>query len=207
MAADDAALSREELDFLHELFREAAPEISQDGERRMRLDAGGTDAGLLAQLLDSRRLSLTAERDGLLIQFELTLHQPQSGHPLEIRFSQATIIERHERDRAARIRPAQEEVAVQDADGHPLPVRVRDISSTGMALTARDGPTKTGSRLSLRLRLEGGGETDIQGRVVRVQEQADSDERTLGIAFEHSDPRTRSVLERFVFRKHPVLRH
>lgn len=207
MAADETALSREEIDFLRDLFREIAPELAQEDGRRMRLDATGTDAELLAQLLDSHRLSLTAERDGLLIRFELSLHQPQAGHPLEISFSRPTITERHDRERAARVRPSAEEVAVHDADGQPLPVRVRDISSTGMALASREGSARPGSRVSLRLRLEGGGETDIQGRVVRVQEEADSDECTLGVAFEHADARTRSLLERFVFRKHPALRH
>jgi c-di-GMP-binding flagellar brake protein YcgR len=204
MATDDSALSREEIDYLRNLFREARPAPGQhSGGRRMRLDASGTDAELLAQLLDSHRLSLTAERDGLLIRFELTLHQPQSGEPLEVSFGQPAITEQqHERERAVRVHPNDSEVTVQDADGHPLPVRVRDLSATGMALAARDETAAPGARIRLRLRLEGSGETLVEGRVVRVEEATGSDECTLGVAFEHTDQATRSLLEQFVSRKH-----
>ena len=203
MATDDSALSREEIDYLQNLFREARPAPGeQGGGRRMRLDASGTDAELLAQLLDSHRLSLTAERDGLLIRFELTQHQPQSGQPLEVSFGQPTITEQQQaRERAVRVHPTDSEVTVQDADGHPLPVRVRDLSTTGMALSARD-ETAPGTRIRLRLRLEGSGETLVEGRVVRVEEANGSDECTLGVAFEHTDQATRSLLEQFVSRKH-----
>ncbi len=213
MVADDTALSGEELAFLQDLFRESAPDLARTGERSLRVDASGTDAELLAQLLESRSMRLTAERDGLLIRFELSLRPSRGGQPLELVFSRPTITECRApaadpvRERAARVRPPVDDVTVEDSSGRPLPARVRDISATGMALTERGDSPVPGARISLHLRLDGGGETDVGGRVVRVHQDAGSDECTIGIAFEHTDAQTRSVLERFVFRKHPVLRH
>lgn len=162
---------------------------------------------MLMRLIGADSLQVTAEHGGYGLQFELRLEQPSSGEPVAVRLGYPTILDRDGRERAARVHPEHGEVLVTDPGGCLQSPAVTDISASGMAIADTAPGLKRGGhdRIGLRLRLDGGGPIEIEGRVVRAKPVADR-RRMLGIAFEHTDSETRAILNRFIFRHHPLAR-
>lgn len=201
-------LTPEELAYLQQLFGLQAGSPAPDGERMLLLDPAGSDAEVLARLLGAQRLSLSAEQDGFLFRFDLSVEQPPGGTPLRLRVGYPRIVERHARERALRVAPARGEVELAEASGRLSDASVRNISASGLALeTESGGPLKPDEHVCMTLRLATGDQARIEGRVVRVQRQRGSPRQTLGIEFEHTDPDTRAILDRFVFHHYPALAH
>lgn len=209
MIRDESGLTPEEIAYLQSLFAEdSGTGTGMALPRRLLLDPSGTDAELLAQLAESQNLTLTAEKDGYQFLFRLAVQRPPNGQPVEVRFGVPRIIEKNGRERAARVRPRPDEIRVMDSRGALRRAQVRDISCSGVSLTDRGNEAAaTDGRVRLRLRLESGTHAHVMGRVVRVEHEPTTGERTLGIEFQHSDSATQEILERFVFTHHPLLHH
>jgi len=201
---DSRQLDAEELDFLRDLLAEPSaggePAVA---DRRLVLDPGSSDAVALMELLGSDRLELSATRGRLLYRFALRVERPPAGFPLALYLEQPRIVELGARPRAARVRPAADEVRVRESSGKLRATGVHDLSATGIALRAHpEHMPRGGRRVDLQLQLAGSGPLDLHGRVVRVSRgSTDTTERTLGIEFEDTDPTTRDVLERYVLKR------
>ena len=201
-------LTPEELAYLRQLFSVPGSSEPPPAERMLLLDPAGSDAEVLARLVGAQRLTLSAEQDGFLFRFDLSVEQPPAGAPLRLRVGYPRIVERHARERALRVQPALGEVELAEASGRLTDASVRNISASGLAVDAESsGPLKPDEHVCMTLRLATGDQAQIEGRVVRVQRQRGSRRQTLGIEFEHTDPDTRAILDRFVFHHYPTLAH
>lgn len=211
MSTAPTHLTGDEIEFLQRLFAEvdAGPTgTAAEGSRRLTLDAGRSDAEVLASLIGAEQLTLTAERDGLQFSFEVALARPPSGHPVSLQIGYPRIVDRQGHGRAARVQPAMDEATLVAIDGARRNATVRDISASGLSVTEPSlGHRRRNERIRLHLRLDGDERANLQGRIVRVENarRGGSPCRTLGIEFEHADPGTRAILDRFVFRHHPTL--
>ena len=209
MAREESQLTPEEMAYLQSLFAEDTGETSGTAlSGRLLLDPSGSDAQLLSQLAEFQNLTLSAEKAGYKFRFRVSVPRPPSGHPVEVRFGVPRIVENRGRQRAARVRPRPDEIRVVDSRGTLHHALVRDISCSGLSLTDHGDDTATADgHVRLRLRLESGADAQVVGRIVRVQREPATGERTLGIEFQHSDTATQEILERFVFTHHPLLHH
>lgn len=195
-------LTDAERNFLQQLFEESRPpEVEVESGAQLPFDPVNIDRRLLLTLLNGADAEVMAADGRHRFRFKLELHTPPFGGEPRLRFGTPEIVDRQGVERAARVRPIDSEIRVQDRSGRLQPVAVANISESGMALMVRE-PTAVGAVLSqLELALPGGQPLPIDGRVVRV-EQRQAPEHRLGIAFNTIAPSAREALRRYVFERH-----
>lgn len=198
MAELSRQLSDAERAFLQDLFRETVSvEETADAECLLEIDPSTPQSRLLLTLLSRMNGVLLAEDSRYQLRFKVDVVAAPFGGPARLRLATPEVFDRDGVSRAVRV-TADDEIGVRDPSGKLQPVRVENISDTGVALTVRE-PAKPGTRVpQLEIALPGRPPMQISGRVVRVK-KGDSADHQLVIAFDHIEPKAREAVRRYVF--------
>jgi len=206
-AGHDDILSREELDFIRQLYAESQPEPEPEEEMGGWLRMSEDTAGLLDAFTDSPRIELQAGWKGHRLRFLLKPRTRTDNGELTLEIGVPEILEGEEKSRAWRAPLGDGEMQLQDKSGQLEQLRIVNLSYTGMAIEQRaDASLDISQPLrDLRLVLPGQGEyLRLLGYVVRHAHVGD--ERVqLGIRFEPLPEDTKDVLGRYILRRHKEL--
>lgn len=203
----DSILSREELEFIQQLYDDALPMLEPDEEIAGWLRMSEDAAGLLDSFADSPRIELQAGWKGHRLRFPLKPRTRTDNGELTLEIGIPEILEGEERSRAWRAPLDDGEMQLQDKSGLLEEPRIVNLSYTGMAIEQRaDASLDISQPLrDLRLVLPGQGEyLRLLGYVVR-HTQVDDDRVQLGIRFELLPDDARDVLGRYILRRHKEL--
>lgn len=198
----DDILSREELDFISQLYADVRSESDAEmgGWLRMSEDA----AGLLGAFADSPRIELQAGWKGHRLRFPLKPRTLTDNGELTLEIGVPEILEGDEKARAWRAPLDAEEMQLHDKSGQLEQPRILNLSYTGMAIEHRaDAALDISQPLrDLRLVLPGQGEyLSLLGYVVR-HAQVDDERVQLGIRFEPLAEDAKDVLGRYILSRH-----
>ena len=203
-------LTEEERAYLRELFSEYGATSTEPAvaPRSFRLSRLTADPELLSQLLGAGRLQLKAEDGPYRLLFDISAVPDPDGDHVSLQFGYPLILDARLAERSARVQPEAGEVSIADPSGRLGHPRVVDISTSGVAIEAPGMQTaRRGSHFkTLQIDLPGDRHIQLEGRVVRVQGRDHRHGRRLALRFEHTDSETAAELQRYIFRRHRLLR-
>lgn len=190
-------LSDEERSYLRQLF--VADDDAPPPSGPLRIDLDGLSREHLLQLLQRMDAELVASDGTHKLHFRL---QVSAGGGSSLQLQAPDVIERcGSLDRSARITPGHGELELVDEAGVLRDIRLRDISNSGLALSARyTRPLSLGEELSrLRLHIPGQAPLRLAGRVVRLEQLKTPGRHGLGLEFSDLSATAQMALRRYIF--------
>lgn len=187
-----SVLSPEERSFLARLLTSDTPALPS--ERSFMIDGGETGNSLLSSLATHSKMSLESRFPDFWMSFPLTLAEDEF-HALQLTLGAPRIYEYGPNQRPWRLH-LDTPLVLQDADGRPTELRVRELSPNGLLLdlSASDAaPTQ----FSLWLPLPDQDPVEIRGTLVRAKGM-----RLAAYRIRLVHPEQGEDIRRFIFRQH-----